>query len=116
MNDEVIKKLADKVAEYVDAQREKAKPKLRLILPESAKDPTALTEERRAWLVRRIRFAANQCGAPWLIDQALDGAESLETMTDAGLQRLHLDCEKALQCLLDGVSFMDAGLVRAYAD
>lgn len=117
ISEERARQIADEVSAYIVAQREvKKAASTRLILPESARDPDALSEAIRARHERRIYFIAGQCRAPWLIDQALEGAPNIESMPDEALLRLLRDCENALRCLLEGVSFMDAGLVRCYAD
>jgi hypothetical protein len=111
------RQIAAEVGAYITTQRELERTvRVRLIVPDSAKDPNALSEELRARHERRIYFIANQCRAQWLIDQALDGAARVEALSDNDLLVLLKDCENALKCLQEGVSFMDAGLVRAYAD
>jgi hypothetical protein len=48
-----------------------------------------------------------------LIDQASFGLAGIEELSDDQLVSLHQDLERALDCIRDGVTFEDAGLLRA---
>ena len=48
-----------------------------------------------------------------LIDQACFGVGELEALSDDALIDLHRDMERAMECIRDGVSFEDAGLLRS---
>ena len=113
ISDERLNDLAAQLAERLRAG-ESGKPQLRLIVPAKARDPHALDESTRQRHERRIRFICGRYGIWWLIDQALDGATDLESMPDPALLGLLADCEKALRCMQENVSFEDAGLVRSY--
>lgn len=62
---------------------------------------------------KRIRFLAHGYRLQWLVDQALLKVGRLEDLSDAGLLSLHADIERARECVMEGVSFDDAGLVRS---
>ncbi|HHA2501892.1 TPA: hypothetical protein ACOENT_000062 [Stenotrophomonas maltophilia] len=47
-----------------------------------------------------------------LIDQACFGRTGPEALADDELERLHQDLERAQECMLEGISFEDAGLLR----
>ncbi|MBN5087659.1 hypothetical protein JY460_06020 [Stenotrophomonas maltophilia] len=47
-----------------------------------------------------------------IIDQAVFGLAGIEQLDDEALIQLHKDLERAQECMLDGVSFEDAGLLR----
>ncbi len=48
-----------------------------------------------------------------IIDQACFGYSGIEKLPDAELVQLHKDLERAQDCMRDGVSFEDAGLLRS---
>lgn len=48
-----------------------------------------------------------------LIDQACFGLPGIESLGDGELVQLHQDLERAAECMRDGVSFEDAGLLRS---
>lgn len=64
---------------------------------------------------RMIRHFQRRWGAPMqvLIDQACFGYMGIEQLADDELIQLHKDLERAEDCMRDGVSFEDAGLLRS---
>jgi len=64
---------------------------------------------------RMIRHFLRRWGAPiqLLIDQACFGYMGIEHLPDDDLIQLHKDLERAEDCMRDGVSFEDAGLLRS---
>lgn len=48
-----------------------------------------------------------------LIDQACFGIAGIEQLDDGDLVQLHMDMDRAEQCMLEGISFEDAGLLRS---
>lgn len=108
--DEKMIALANMIAARLK-QLPPAKPALKLVVPESARPPSLLTDEARAAHLRRIQFVAGRYGIWWLVDQELDGV-SVDDLADEHLVRVRLVMEKALKCILEGVSFEDAELVR----
>lgn len=48
-----------------------------------------------------------------MVDQATFNVASLSCLEDCDLIRLVNDMERARECIMDGVSFEDAGLVRS---
>lgn len=87
------------------------RPALRLVsrthfVPESA-DP--VTRESHLRMIRHLR---NRYGLQMLVDQATFGRGSLEQLDDRELAALHADLFRAFECLRDGVSWEDAGLIR----
>lgn len=64
---------------------------------------------------RMIRHFRRRWGAPMqlLIDQACFGYMGIEQIPDDDLIQLHKDLERAEDCMRDGVSFEDAGLLRS---
>jgi len=64
---------------------------------------------------RMIRHFHRRWGASMqlLIDQACFGYMGIEQLPDDDLIQLHKDLERAEDCMRDGVSFEDAGLLRS---
>jgi hypothetical protein len=64
---------------------------------------------------RMIRHFRRRWGASMqlLIDQACFGYTGIEALPDDDLIQLHRDLERAQDCMRDGVSFEDAGLLRS---
>lgn len=62
-------------------------------------------------MIRNIR---RHWGEPMqiLIDQATFGLAGIEELDDDALVQLHRDLERARECIQEGISFEDAGLIR----
>lgn len=60
----------------------------------------------------RIRYLARGYGLGWLIDQATFDRPGLESLDDDEIVKLHRDMDRAMECLREGVAFVDAELVR----
>lgn len=71
-----------------------------------------LTRDSHCKMIRHIR---RRWGQPMqqLIDQACFGLVGIEQLQDDALITLHRDLERAQECINDGVTFEDAGLLRA---
>ena len=72
----------------------------------------ALTRDSHCRMIRHIR---RRWGQPlqMLLDQACFGLAGVEHLDDDALVALHKDMERAQECLQDGVTFEDAGLLRS---
>lgn len=115
MNEDRVRDLAVRVAEYVDGQRAAARARPKLIVPEHARPPALLDEPTRELHRRRIGFLAGRYGLQWLVDQETLQAGPLEELRDEQLLALQRDIERAREALSEGVSFDDIGLVRCRA-
>lgn len=128
--DQEMDKLAQLIA--LRAQRKLGeKPKLTVVgsvkpaeLPATAPDGASRKITHRAGRMdvvlreshcRMIRHFQRRWGAPMqlLIDQACFGYMGIEQLPDDDLIQLHKDLERAEDCMRDGVSFEDAGLLRS---
>ncbi|HHA2409613.1 TPA: hypothetical protein ACOFCD_000860 [Stenotrophomonas maltophilia] len=128
--DQEMDKLAQLIA--LRAQRKMGeKPKLTLVgSVEPAEAPVASPAASDAVLTRpamrmdvvlreshyrMIRHFQRRWGASMqlLIDQACFGYMGIEQLPDDDLIQLHKDLERAEDCMRDGVSFEDAGLLRS---
>lgn len=115
ISDEKVRQLAAQVSAYVSAQHAVQKCSRRIIVPEHARAPGSLDDARREATLRRIHFLAGRFDLYWLIEQRTNGGPAAD-LTDDDLLALGRECEKALQCIEDGVSFYDAGLVKRRFD
>lgn len=70
-----------------------------------------LDRESHCRMIRHFRRALGHAGQ-LLIDQAAFGVGGIEALADDDLIQLHRDMERAMECIRDGVSFEDAGLIR----
>lgn len=86
------------------------RPRLRIVRPGPA-EPELDATARRAH-VKRIRWMARAFRLQWLVDQETFRVGSIDHLEDAALVALLSDMERARECLQDGVSFEDAGLLR----
>lgn len=91
----------------------KERPKLRLIVPPT---PKLLDPIFREAHIKRVLFLQRAYRLQWLVDQACFNAASLSCLEDCDLIRLLNDMERARECIADGVSFEDAGLIRSLGE
>ena len=88
----------------------KAPPKLRLVVPPT---PKLLDPISRDAHLRRVQHLKRAYNLDWLVDQETFDVASVSCLEDCDLIRLLTYMERARECILDGVSFDDAGLVRS---
>jgi len=70
-----------------------------------------LYRESHFRMIRHIRRRWG-CSMQVIIDQACFGLAGIEQLPDDQLIQLHKDLERAQECMRDGVSFEDAGLLK----
>lgn len=63
-------------------------------------------------MIRSLTKAYRQFGFQLLVDQATIGCAGVEDLDDDALIALHRDLERARDCITDGVTFEEAGLLR----
>lgn len=89
-----------------------ARPRLRLVgaivTPPEHED--AVTRDCR---LKRIRWLAKAYGLRWLVDQHCFGRSGPDELGASELVALHSDMERARECAAEGISYEDAGLIRA---
>ncbi|TDB29740.1 hypothetical protein ATCM_12615 [Stenotrophomonas sp. ATCM1_4] len=64
-------------------------------------------------MIRSLTRAYRPFGFQLLVDQATIGRAAIEDLSDTELLALHRDLDRARECLTDGVSFEEAGLLRS---
>ena len=106
---QALEALAQALAEKVKRGKP-AKPRLRSVQPAK---PTIFDSITRESIFRRVKYLARAYALQWLVDQETFNQAYMECLDDARLSRLLESMERARECLLDGVAFEDAGLVRS---
>jgi hypothetical protein len=85
--------------------------RLRLVSsPSATAQDDAVTRECR---LKRIRWLARAFRLQWLVDQHCFGFPGPDCLEKVDLIALHKDMERARECTAEGISFEDAGLIRA---
>lgn len=110
--EQLARRLAARAAEL---DRGPTRPKLRVVQNRDALpglDP--LVRESHCKMIRHIRKRWRGFGDPMqpIIDEACFGLAGIEQLDDDGLIALHRRLERAQDCIRDGVTFEDAGLIR----
>lgn len=92
------------------------RPALRVVRSSDPAEPSrSLDDVTRLSHIRMIRHYTRRYRVKVLVDQALFGKRGLEELDDDALVKLHRDLERARECLEDGISFEDAGLIKSVA-
>jgi hypothetical protein len=108
-----LEALASVIANTVKGVRPSNQPKLRLV--EKAQPAQLFDSVTRDACLKRIRFLRKAYHLAWLVDQHTFDIPVLENLSDDALSSLLRAMEKARECIADGVSFDDAGLVESVA-
>lgn len=75
--------------------------------------PLELDRITRESHLRIIRHLRRRYRLGLLVDQATFGKAGLNDLDDAAVVALHRQLDRARECLEDGVSFEEAGLIRS---
>ena len=88
------------------------RPALQLVPCVSRSGMDDLTRESHCKMIRHLR---RRWGFPMqiIIDQTTFGLAGIEQLSDEALLQLHSDLERAQDCMLEGISFEDAGLLHS---
>lgn len=119
MQKDKFEELAQRLAARTAALRgEKVpRPALRAVGANAGPEPEAFSMDvvLRESHFRMIRHFRRRWGQPMqlIIDQACFGLMGIEQLSDRDLIQLHKDLERAEDCMRDGVTFEDAGLLRS---
>lgn len=118
--DSRFEELAKRLAARTAALRGQAeqRPALRVVQQAAPATPPAsclMDVVLRESHIRMIRHFRRRWGQPMqlIVDQACFGYMGLEQLPDDELIQLHKDLERAEDCMRDGISFEDAGLLRS---
>lgn len=92
----------------------RAKPRLSVV--GSAPPPAVVDDEiTRLSRVNRIRWLAKAYRLQCLVEQHCFGVAGIESLSQEALRELHKDMEVGRECVIEGISLDDAGLVRKQA-
>lgn len=75
--------------------------------------PRGLDSVTRESHVKMIGHLRRRYSLQVLVDQAIFGKGSVDRLDDEELIALHKDLERARECMADGISLEEAGLLRA---
>lgn len=66
----------------------------------------------RASILQRVRYLQRAYNLQWLVEQATFDSPGLDCLDDQSLSALLRDIERARECVAEGISFDEAGLVK----
>lgn len=72
----------------------------------------AIERESHLRFIRSMRRAYRLVGMDLIVNQATLGKGTIDDLSDEDLVQLHRDMDRARDCLLNDVSFEDAGLIK----
>lgn len=107
-----LETLASVIANTVKGVRPAKAPHLTLVDTQPKQLFDSVTRDA---CLKRIRFLRKAYSLAWLVDQHTFDAPALESLTDEALSDLLRAMERARECIVEGVSFDDAGLVESVA-
>ena len=109
MSERELRELAAQVATTMG----KAKPKPRLVLVEDQPDDSGMNALQRDVFYGRIFDLSSQYNLGWLVRQdTMHVMGVMECLTDAQLAELLARLETAVECIHEGVPFVERGLVK----
>lgn len=94
------------------AEAQPRKAELRIVGSETPPSRRLDAVTRESY-VRMIGHLRRRYRLQMLVDQATFGVGSVDRLGDEQLEALYKDLERARECLADGISFEDAGLLRS---
>lgn len=103
-----LDKLAEVIAQTVKGVKP-LRPKLRVI---TTPKPAIFDSITRNSILARIRRLQKEYRLHMLVEQATFNRPGLDCLDDIELSKLLQDMERGRECLVDGVAFDDAGLIR----
>ncbi len=72
-----------------------------------------ITRQSHVRVIKSLVRAYRQFGFQLLVDQATVGVAGIDDLSDDDLIALHRDLERGRECLADGITFDEAGLIRS---
>ncbi|HEY5805043.1 MAG TPA: hypothetical protein VIT90_15255 [Lysobacter sp.] len=114
MNDTKLQELVELLDQRVVRLNPPPRPALTVV--PAPLEPMALDSITREAMSNRIRDLQRMYQLGWLVRQETFHVPGMELLEDSELSALLQDMERARECIVEGVSFDDAGLVRSRAD
>ncbi len=113
MDQEMVNRLARLIESGLSQGGQRPTPPLRLV---GATPPSRIMDSiTRESHLRLIRHHKRFYGLQILVDQACMGCGGVDDLSDEAILQLHKDLDRARECIADGISLEDAGLIRACA-
>ena len=114
LREDQLQELAQRLARAMDKGDTKtaAPPRLKLVPPSAVRGMDGITRDSHYRMIRHFRRHWGP-SMQMLIDQACFGVAGIEELSDTALIDLHRDMERAMDCIREGVTFEEAGLLRA---
>lgn len=113
LREDQLQDLAQRLAKAMDKGDgiRAPRPHLKVVRLTAARGMDGITRDSHYRMIRHFR---RHWGTEMqlLIDQACFGLSGIEDLSDDKLIELHRDLERAMDCIRDGVTFEDAGLLR----
>lgn len=75
-----------------------------------------ITRDSHIQWIRAIVRAYRPMGMDLILKQALIGRAGLDDLTDEEVLQLHRDTDRARDCISDGITFEEAGLLRSHGE
>lgn len=114
INDQRINELAVRLARAMGMEEQPMRPALRLVeapSPKSERVMDSVTRESHIRLIRSLRRFYKAFGIDVVVDHALLGKGGIDDLEDSELVDLLDRIHRARECVSDGISFEDAGLL-----
>jgi len=112
MKEARFKELAQRLANRTDELRGSRRPSTLRVVRPTESDRT-MCDVTRSSHIRMINHYRRWYGLQLLVDQACVGYGGVDQLPDEAILALHRDIDRARECIKDGVSWEDAGLLRA---
>lgn len=110
-------RLAQRAEELRKSKKDARKPSNVIQLPaRPAPSMDGIERDSRIRWIRAMRRYYKPVGMDLIVQQALIGKSQLEDLSDDEILQLHRDIDRARECLADGVTFEDAGLLRSHGE
>ncbi|WP_396615471.1 hypothetical protein ACHZ97_14445 [Lysobacter soli] len=111
MNEGKLRELVDLLDQRV-VRVQTPRPELKVVpfMPPAEPGMDSVTREA---MTQRIRDLQRMYQLGWLVRQETFHVPGIELLEDCELSALLHDMERARECIVEGVSFDDAGLVRS---
>lgn len=71
-----------------------------------------VTRQSHLRMIKSMVRAFRPYGLQLLVDQATIGKSRIDDLDDEAVIDLHRNLERALECIQDGITFAEAGLIR----
>jgi hypothetical protein len=97
------------------------KPALRIVGAGGRTEPPTkrlddVERESRIRWIQALAKAYRPQGLELIVKQALSGKRYMSDLTDDEILELHRNIDRARECMVDGITFEEAGLLRSHGE